>query len=487
MLNFLFAALLLAGIECANADDFDLASKMAQAGAEELALSYMQLHPPAKPDPQWSSLAIRLLSKFGKNQQVLETADKLPFSRETANYAIRAAFDLGKPAIARQWLAKLIWQGSPSKTALRQARLDVIRSYLAEKDGKNGYYAMLRFNQDYHPVRGVEAHEFVSGLVSAGMAKDAVAWLILLEDGDSAKIMAELETGLIGPDDAIKASKGDPEILLDAAKMKNDASLEIEAEEKLLAAEKIAGETLWKSYLDHAVGFSNRYGLLQGNYASWLDPISKIPDPYTQRSLLAYLSVKAPKSQAIPAILNSLKNEPKVATALFSKFKGLSDDERTVLGKMACDAGDYTGCTHYWEGLTLQKEDLPDLSIALLKTGQPGNAAASLLQYLQGIKALDQKAQDRLLPLACELAETKVRQADEILSSLLPLVDLSGQRKVLMQLGKISTDPKTAASYYFQASILSGKADEFSKKARLASIASLKQAGFTDDAKALEK
>ncbi len=481
MLNSLLSVFLLVWIGLAQADDYGVASKMAESGAKELALSYMQQHP-EKPDLEWGSLEIRLLSEFGKDGQVLDVADQLPFSKETAELAIRSAFNLEKPQIARTWLARLIWNGNLSKSELRKARLQVIASYIMEKDGKSGYYAMLRFSQDYHPLSNLEAQEFVSGLVASGMAKDSLSWLVLLDDKDPAKIMAELETGLSSPDDAIKAAGGKhPEILLEAAKMKNDPSLEIEAKERLLAENRISGNELWKSYLSHAILFSNRYALLQGDYNAWPDSISRIPDPYAQRSLLAYLSTR--DSGAIPLLVDALKEEPEVASKLFSKFKNLPVGTRQDLGKMAFGIGDYANCAAYWEGAALQ-DDLPDLAFAQLKAGKPHEAATSILQYLEKMKALDPKAASRILALTKQLADLKAPECKEILTSLLRLVDSSAQKEVLMLLGKSAADPRDAAAYYFRASVLPG--DESSKKARLACIASLRKAGFVDDAKALE-
>ena len=470
MLNFLFIACLF-WISPALADDYAIASKMEESGAKELALSFMQQHPE---DRKWMALEIGLLSEFGKDGQVLDFADRLPFSEETAKLAAESAFMLKKPSAARDWLARLIWQGNLSKSGLRAARLRVIDSYFLEKDGKDGYYAMLRFNQDYHPVTKSEAHDFVSHLASNGMAKDAIPWLVLLDDSDPAKIRAELEAGLLSPADAVKAAGNQAEILLEAARMENDASLEIEALEMLLAEDRISAEDLWKSYLEHATYFSNRYALLQGNYVSWPDSIAKIPDPYAQRSLLAYLSAKNPG--AVSLIVDSLKDEPKTASHLFSKYDSLPRDVRKTLGKMAFDSGDYENCAHYWKGIAI---DLPDLALAQIRTGKPEDASASLLQYLKNLKALDPKEGDLILALAAQLSGKP--GCSEVLTKLLPLLEDSSRGEALMLLGRNAQDPRNAAAYYFQASILPGAR----KEARIACMESLRKAGFDEDARAI--
>ncbi len=473
--------LMLAG--SAHAGDYEIASNMQKAGAEELALAFMQEHPPAKPDPKWNSLEISLLSKTGKNDQVLDLAKQLPFSKENAMLAIQSAFALEKPALARDWLAQLIWKGSLSKIELRQARLRVIESLVMEKDGKSAYYAMLRFDQDYHPVSGAEADNLVDGLRSLGMTQDAVPWLVLLDDEDPVKIRAELEAGLIDPGVAIKSAQGNIGILLAASKMKLDPSVEISTLEALLAAGRISPAALWKSYQDHAIEFSNRYALLQGS--SWFGPITKIADPYAARSLLAYLAdhEKDARDRAISLLIDSLKDEPKVALNLFANAPDLSPQAKHVLGKMAFGSGDYASCVKFWDGLALQKDEPIDLAQAWLKTGQTGKASAVLGEYLKGAKTLAPGASGNILSLLENMVSAKAPASKDLLDSLLTLTDGKAKREALMLLGQVSTDPKRAAAYYFEASM--GKKDDLARKASMLCIESLKQAGFAGDAKAL--
>lgn len=486
----LLLALLLAAAQTAHAGSLELAAKMQEAGANELALAYLLKNAPPKADAawgQWAALEIKLLSRFGKNQDVLDIASNLPFSRDTALLAAKSAFDLGKPALARDWLAQFVWHGNPSKTDLRQARLGIIDSYIDEQDGKSGYYAMLRFNQDYRPQTKAEADRFVAGLLTVGMAKDTVPWLTLLDDADPVKIRAELQTGLISPDEALAVAKSLPDIRLEAAKMKGDASLEIKALEALVSAGKVSSGDLWDGYLDHAVAYSNQYALLQGDYAAWFDAVGKMDDPYAQRSLLAYLSRHAAspesKSHTVSLMIASLKDAPVVAIGLFSKSSDLSLDARLTLGQMAFQAGDYADCTHFWDGL--QGANLPDLALAWLKTGQPAKAASTLNQYLHGVQALTPDISSRILTLVRQIAATKEPTAIAPLTALLSLVDPGTQREVLMLLGQVSSDPQSAAAYYFEAATLiqAKQSDDLARRARLACAENLQKAGFTQDAK----
>lgn len=485
--------MLLIFTEVANAGSFELAAKMQNAGANELALSYMQRNapPPDATRELWGALEIRLLSRFSRDRAVLDIAASLPFSRETALLAAKSAFNLGKPSLARDWLAQLIWHGDLSKTELRQARLQVIESYAGEKDGKSAYYAMLRFDQDYRPLTKIETSKFVDGLLSTGMAKDSAAWLTLLDDADPLKLRAELETGLMSPDDVISAAKGNPDILLEAAKMKGDASLEIKSLEALVSAGKIPAEALWKSYLGNAIAFSNRYALLQGDYAAWFDAIAKMDDASARRSLLAHLSLHAEniesRNRAVLLMIASLKDSPKIAVGIFSKSSDIPPEARLALGNMAFQSGNYADCTHFWDALP--GADALDLALAWLKTGQSAKAASALDQYLGTVKALDPATSSRILALAKLMVSMNEPASNKLLSALTPLVDIETRREFLVLLGKTSTDPQTAAAYYFEAatSIEAKQTDDLARSARLSCAESLQQAGFVQDARAQYK
>lgn len=458
----------------ARAADFDVASSMSAAGADGLALSYMLDHPQAKADEKWDELEFALLSKFGKHQEALKIAKILPFSKENALLSAESALAADKPEIARDFIAQAIWKGKPNKSELRKARFDVIRSLLIEKDWKNAYYAMLRFDQDYHPVTSDEAELFVGGLFEAGMAKESVPWLVGLDEKDPVRVRVELENGLINAQDAMRLAGGDPEILQIAARSGKDPSLDIRAKEALVASGKLDGKTLWQSYLDHAAGFSNQYALLQGNYGSWPDAIAKIKDPYAARSLLAYLSTRENGAKSVSSLIDSLKDEPKVAISLFSARSDLPVDAKTSLGEMAYDSGDYASCAKFWDGLTLQSP--LKLAFCLAKTGQPAKVPGLVEGYFKGKTSLDPQSSTLSLSVLKQLSPPP----KPLLESLLEIADSGSKRETLMYLARISTDPKAAAAYYFQAA--SGKRGD---PAGILCIESLREAGLEADAKAL--
>ncbi len=476
MLKYFLSFLLSACALNVWAADFDVASSMTSAGADKLALAFMLDHPQAKPDDKWNDLEFRMLEKSGKNEQALKIAKTLPFSKENALLAANSALSLKKPETARNFLAQAIWKGSLSKTELRKARLDSIGALLMEKDWRSAYYAMLRFDQDYHPVTVAEAELFVGGLLDADMAKESVPWLVGLDEKDPVRVRVELETGLIGAMDAMKLAGNDPEILQIAARSGKDPVLDIRAKEAQVAAGKLDGKTLWQSYLDHAPGFSNQYALLQGDYASWLDSIAKITDPYAARSLLAYLSSREKDQKALDSLVDSLKGEPRVALALFSGRSDLPVDAKAALGEMAYDSGDYASCAKFWEVLTLQKEAPLKLAFAYAKTGQFAKASSMVEGYFKGKSSLDPRSSN----LALSVLRLISPPPKSLLESLLQIADSASKRQILMHLARISGDPAVAAAYYFQAT--TGKKGD---PAGILCIERLKEAGLEADAKAL--
>ena len=469
--------LLIALTSLAHAGPVEVAKAMLDSGSPGLAQAYLKAHQPPEPDPEWGKLEIRLLAKEGKDAPVLELAERLPFSAEIAHLAIRSAFRLNRPDSASDWIAKLIWEGKLSKGELRQARLDAIRARLLARDFTNAYYAMLRFDQDYKPVTRTEADVFVSGLNDANRARDALPWFTLLDDADPAKLRAELQTGLLSPDEVIASPGITPALLLDAADRKGDASLSISACEALVEAGKLDAAELWKRYLESAIPFSNRYALLQGT--PWFESLAKIQDPEAQRALLAWLSKHAgvDKSRAASLLAASLDSLPKTAVALLSGMPGLDEATRRKLGGMAFRSGQYAQAVGFWQGLTLSGAENIDLAYAEIASGKPADAA------LGAAKA--PVPQDRLIALA----DLAAKSAPDQLERLMPLAEPEARRTLLMMMGRTTTDPLIAAGRYFEAATLipAKSADALAVSARIACAMSLQKAGLREDANAQYK
>lgn len=481
MLKYLSIGLFLLA-PLAHAASYGVAKDMVDSGAPRLALSYLESNAPADSDrAKWGALEIGLLAKFGENEKILQVAGQFPFSSEIAGIAANAAFALDKPQIAGDWIAKLIWEGKLSKEKMRQARLDAIRSLLLAQDSANAYYAMLRFSQDYRPLKQNEADLFVSGLLDANRAKDAIAWFSPLDDRDPVKIRAELETGLMSPDEVIAQSGSNPTLLLEAADRKGDASAAIGASESLVESGKMGSAMLMKRYTDSAISFSNQYSLLQGgDYGSWFDALSRIPDPHARRSLLAWILVHASdeKSRQLAAsgLISELSDFPKTAVALFSGTSNLSPDARHALGAMAFKAGEYDKCASFWDGLTLQGSEPLDLARCWIESGNRKKAKEVLASTKPPMPG------DRLVSLAKRMS----LKSPDLLESLLPLADADTKRKILMLIADNSADPEIAAGRYFEASTLipEKSADALALYARLSCAMNLQKAGLDEDAQA---
>src|SRR5262245_9986145 len=80
--------------------------------------------------------------------------------------AARAAVASGDGAAARRHIARVLWQLEPSAEETRAARLLVIDSYVAERQGEAAFGAMLRFQQDHAPLERAVAGRFVEQLLT---------------------------------------------------------------------------------------------------------------------------------------------------------------------------------------------------------------------------------------------------------------------------------------------------------------------------------
>ena len=211
---------------------------------------------------------------------------------------MRSAIAAGRPADARAQAARLMWQLDATPEEARAARLVVIDSHLAEKQGETAFHAMLRFDQDYRPIDRATAQHFVSRLLDLGLHKEAVNWLAALDDAGPLKLRLRLHAGLVKPEVAMtqaraRAGKGGVQwwgVLAEAAEKAGDGTLGVEAQEQLLNAGE-AAPGLWEAYDREAKAAANQHELLTGDDAAWLE-LARRPSlrPARSRALLAYLS-----------------------------------------------------------------------------------------------------------------------------------------------------------------------------------------------------
>src|SRR3972149_4214544 len=104
---------------------------------------------------EWEVLRMRLLVGLKLNEEALKRAAGLPGNLPQAGLrqclldAGRAALATGQGEAARAYAARLLWQLQATPEEARAARLLVIESHLAERQGGTGVRGMLRYQQDY--------------------------------------------------------------------------------------------------------------------------------------------------------------------------------------------------------------------------------------------------------------------------------------------------------------------------------------------------
>src|SRR3990172_10636667 len=162
-------------------DAFEITQRFAASGALQTALTRIaQLEPATAAAPRWGDweqLRCELMYRLSRHQELAQRVAALPASvaEKTARTCLlqgaRAAVAVAQGATARDFLARLIWRQEPAADELRQARLLVIESYLAERKPRDAYALMLRYQQDFKPVDRDTAARFVEALLAAGMEK----------------------------------------------------------------------------------------------------------------------------------------------------------------------------------------------------------------------------------------------------------------------------------------------------------------------------
>ena len=516
-------------------DAFEITQRFADASAPQLALARVeQLQPAAPAGPRWADweqLRCTLLSRLARHQELTRrvsalspaTPDKVV--RTCVLQGARAALANGQGVTARQFLARLLWRHDLAAEEMRQARLLVIETYLAEDQAQDAYALMLRYQQDYKPVDRDTAARFVDALLAAGMDKEAVNWFSQLDDASPLKLLLRLKTNLLAPDAVVAQARAGLAksnavaywlVLQHAAVVQKDRLLVVETLENLLqlAGDKpeervtaLAAE-LWKSYAAAAQDVANQNRLLVGDDAGWADYAARrsTSSPVAGRALFAYLAqqskVRATRQTAQLQLAYSLQGA-KLALAAIRLFDDparfpvaqLDPQARFLLGGMAVEANQPMSAARYWQGLatppTLDADEWRvRLAAVLVRAGiaEPGGDALRAL--LAGKKTLPPDVVQRAVAVVQELQDTGFfKTADELYRALLPLAAARERREILFALARIAesfNDFQNAADYFMEAALLvEAKApDPFAVNARIAAASSLGRAGLKEDARA---
>jgi hypothetical protein len=527
-----FACLPAAGVALA----LDSARELAAAGAPALALARVEWLQPADPAAarwlDWEVLRLELLARLKRHDEALKRASVPPEDlpppalRRWLLQAAHAAVGAGQGALARDHLARLMWQLDPAPEETRAARLLVIESHLAERRGGNAFRAMLRFDQDYRPLPRAVAGRFVAALLELGLAREAVNWLAALDDGSALKLRLQLAAGLADPGAVIGAARarlarasGDEtadywRLIADAADRQGDDALQVEALEWLLDLEP-AGDAraigsradgLWRAYSRAARTEAGRRQLLTGDDAAWLDLAARQlgARPPLSRALYAHLAVSASANptrhiaqlQLVLALQHS--GLERAALRLFATeppgATELDPQARYRLGAIAESRGAPDLSVRFWKGLAAPPgQDAVEwqvrLAAAYWRAGMTAEAvnAARVLRAQE--TAPNAAAAGRALALAGEMTGAADADAAEaLLSALLPLAEGAPARELLLALGAIAERAGRflrAGDYFLRAALAEGtRAGQApAVQARLSAARNLARAGLLEDAR----
>ncbi len=516
-------------------DPFEITQRFADVAAPELALARVEQLQPAAPAAarwaDWEQLRCTLLARLARHQELTKRVAALPpgapdnVVRTCLLQGARAALANSQAVTARHFLARLMWRHELPADEMRQARLLVIETYLAEDQAQDAYALMLRYQLDYKPVDRDTAARFVDALLAVGMEKEAVNWFSQLDDASPLKLLLRLKTNLMTPDAVVAQARAALAknnnvaywlVLQHAAVQQKDGLLLSEVLENLLqlAGDKPAERVmalaaeLWKAYAAAAQDVANQNRLLVGDDAGWADYAARrgVASPVAGRALFAYLAqqskVRATRQNAQLQLTYSLQNSklPLTAIRLFddaTRFPvaQLDPQARFLLGGMASDGNQPLAAARYWQGLpappTLESDEWRiRLASVLVRAGIAEPGGDVLRALVAGKKALSAELVQRAVTIVQELQDTGFfKTADELYRSLLPLAAARERREILFALARIAesfNDFQNAADYFLEAALLiDAKApDPLAINARIAAATNLGRAGLKDDARA---
>jgi hypothetical protein len=531
-MRILLALICLACTGAASA--LETARELAASGASRLALARVeQLQPRDSGAPRWAeweALRMRLLVGLKLNDEALKRAAGLPGNmpqaalRQCLLEAGRASLATGQGEAARAYAARLLWQLQATSEEARAARLLVIESHLAERQGDSAFRGMLRYQQDYRPLERGVAERFVEALLDLGMDQEAVNWLASLDEASPAKLMLRLKTGLatpaatVGQARALLAKANDPgywRVIAEAARRQKNALLLAEAQERGLnsgdpgaqQAVAVLVRQLWQNYFSTAQEAANQNGLLAGDELNWADLAARRlgTAPPLARALYGYLARRgqapATRHSAQLQLVFSLVSDglDRAALRLFEEsgmeIRAIDPHARYLLGTAAEIHDDPAAAWRYWDGIAAPPSVSTEewslrLAAVQIRSGKGNEGVTELKRALAARKTLSPELVRRGAALARELLDSgQPDTAGEVFDLMLPLAAGNDARGILFDLGRIQElagrNP-AAADYFLRSALLAdAKApDALALQARFAAGINLARAGYKEDARA---
>ncbi len=541
------ATLLLAALVCVpthpaigaavqSVDTLEVARRMANSGAVDLALERVDQAQSIEPSSsprwiEWELLRLELLWRRGRDAEVLK---RIAFARNLALpdrpaaqlwlTAARSAQRLGEPAQARAFYVNYFLRSHSLTGEYRDARLAVIDTYLTEGNAEDAYRSMLRFQQDFTPLRPEEVERFAAGLVASGRMSEAVAWLPQLDKSSPAAAMLRLRTGLITPDAAAAQARaalakgggeGALELLASAAAAQKNRAVEVEVQEHRLqlvapgSRDAIArqADRLWALYSEVGPHTANQAQLLVGDDAAWIERAMRMlaQQPQAARSLLGRIAAESRneelRARAQSQLIASLRDARLALTALrlFADARrhpiaGLHPGVRFELGTLAMEQKQPAEAVRFWQGLaqppglSAPEWQLRNVS-ALFAAGTGDAALQSAKSLLAGPPAASPEVVSRLIGVASNALEAwQIKPAESLFALLLPVVQSAERINVLLGLARareLRGEFRAAADAYFNAAAMyASDAERESLRARESAAINLAKAGLLDDARA---
>jgi hypothetical protein len=535
LLVALIAGLVSATSRAQSPRELDDVRALAAAGALELALGRIERGQPRQataPDwAEWELTRFELLTRRQRHADVLSRMSAHPAEvRGSTAYiplrvrAAQAAVALGRFAEARDFLVQAFLASEIGAEDYRSARRTAIDAFLGQGQTDAAYLAMLRFRQDFSPLRAAEAERFVAGLLTAGRADEAAQWLTLLEPGSPSGALLRLRAGLIPPAAAAAQARAliaqnvtDPgwTLLSAAGRALGDPAVELEVlEGRLNAAEPPAAQAdtigaLWTAYAQFGERTANALQLLAGDDAQWLQAAERIlpKQPRSARALAAALVLRARTSAArirAQSLLLVWLHDAGLARTAWRLFSDaarfpvaeLDSQVRRRLGELAAEVGEAAAGVRYWEGLPPMDGSSPQqwqaqVLALMLRAGRIADATRLADAALDAkgrldaerIRALALAASDALDAGHAEIAQIVYRGLVAHARDAERMSVLTG----LARAHEAGGDPRSAAEAYLLAASAAKepKTDPSALAAREAAAIQLLRAGLRDDARAV--
>lgn len=469
-----------------------LAARFAQAGADNLALGYIQDQQPAySHDPsawrRWERVRLQVLKTRQDWASIARQIASLPKGltvEQRANFVTlgaQAELALDHGARARRLLRSLLWQGDAHGAQLRLWRRLLIESYLDDGLLDDARLALLNYQLDYSPDNAAEravlarvwlrVHEPRRALELLSVKPRSgtywLYWLASLRAGSlSAKtVLAQARKGAgikgLTPGQAARRWG----VAATAALEMGDWPAAVHALERFLAlAPRLPltpllpfnGDTLWQAYRKWALQAGNRAKLLIGDGAAWEAAAREAQKSGHSALARAYNALLARTGQNtrtretgyrwLGASLLAQKQGKRLLDRLFlsapKRFPATTDIPRAirlVLANDAVDRGSLALAARLMEGLNKppigENPYLWKLRLArvLILGGKASVGIERLQRLIAHQHSFDRKQADQLMQVLFDLQSTRKNAAAvKLFEMLYPKLVVNQQRRELL-------------------------------------------------------